>query len=78
MTDDKEQKRAYWSAILAAETKQLAALLEQQVKLVDDNGRDLTPSVIDRHEKTIAEAKRQLASIDQVWSRPPPGPWTRP
>jgi hypothetical protein len=68
MTDDKEAKRRYWSAILSVEQKQLAALLASNMKLADDNGHDITPSVIAKHEQAIAEAKRQLAALDQIWS----------
>jgi hypothetical protein len=71
MTDDKEARRAYWSAILAAHEKQLATLLARHLSLVDDSGHDLTPSVIATHEQAIAEARDQLAGIDQVrpiWS----------
>jgi hypothetical protein len=71
MTEDREARRAYWSAILAAHEKQLASLLERHLSLVDDSGRDLTPSVIATHEQAIAEAKGQLAALDQarpIWS----------
>lgn len=74
MAEDKERIRTYWTAVLAAETKQLAALVEQGLKIVDDSGRDLTPSAIEKHEKAIAEAKRHLAALDQVWTDRR-GPW---
>jgi uncharacterized protein YnzC (UPF0291/DUF896 family) len=68
MTEDKEAKRRYWSAILAAERKQLAALLASHMSLVDDNGHDMTPSAIATHERRIAEAERELAALDQIWT----------
>jgi hypothetical protein len=71
MTDDREARRAYWIAVLAAHEKQLAHLLERRLSLVDDGGHDLTRGVIETHEQAIAEAKRKLAELDQVlpiWS----------
>jgi hypothetical protein len=68
MTEDKEGRRAYWSAILVAERKQLATLLASNIRLVDDSGHDLTQSAIAKHEQAIAEAQRQLAALDQIWS----------
>jgi len=71
MTEDREARRTYWSAILAAHEKQLASLLDRHMTLVDDSGRDLTPSVIATHEQAIAEARGQLAALDQarpIWT----------
>jgi hypothetical protein len=71
MTDDTQARRAYWSAILAAHEKQLASLRARGLSVVDDNGHDLTPSVIATHEQAIAEAKQHLAALDRppsIWS----------
>ena len=71
MTEDRDAKRRYWSAILAAHEKQLAHLRERHLSLVDDGGHDVTPSVIETHEQAIAEAKRQLAALDgaqPIWT----------
>jgi hypothetical protein len=53
MSDDKEQRRAYWSAILALERKLLARLHEQQ-KAVDDKGGRPHLSAVEKHKSAIA------------------------